>query len=221
MTLEVFTDEQGSEAWHRARLGLPTASEYHTLLAKGRDGGASKTRLKYLRRLAGEIITGELEETYRNADMERGNAMEAEARAYYAFKTGAEIERVGFIKNGRTGCSPDALIGEDGLLEIKTCIPSVLIEHVCRGTYPPEHRPQGQGGLLVTGRKWVDICCYWPTMPKPFIVRETRDEEYIGEIVAAVDRFNEELDLLVAKVRRALGAPSTLAADLRASAEAA
>lgn len=218
--LEVFHCDQNSDEWYAARLGIPTASKYSVLIAKGRDGGASKMRTDYLRKLCGEIMTGEPAESFSNAHTERGHEMESEAREYYAFKTGAELTRVGFIKNGRTGCSPDALVGDEGILEIKTCIPSVLIEHICRGSYPPEHRAQGQGALYVTGRKWTDICCYWPTMPRPFICRAYRDEPYIETLAAAVATFNAELAALVERVRR-YGAPSKIKDDLRASVEAA
>ena len=103
--MEVFDIDQGGDAWFRARMGIPTASEFSTVLAKGVGGGDSKTRRTYLYKLAGEIITGEPMESYSNSHMERGKAMEDEAREMYAFVTGAEPQRVGFIKNGRKGAS--------------------------------------------------------------------------------------------------------------------
>ena len=81
--LEIVDCEQGSEAWFRARMGIPTASEFATVMAKGRDGGASKTRAKYMRQLAGEIITGEPMESYSNGHMERGKEWEPDARDAY------------------------------------------------------------------------------------------------------------------------------------------
>jgi hypothetical protein len=199
-TIEVFDHEQGSDAWKRARIGIPTASEFSTILAKGKDGGPSKTRLSYMRKLAGEIITGEPAEDYTNAYMARGNAMEAEARDYYALMHDVELTRVGFVKNGPKGCSPDSLIGTDGALEIKTQAPHLLIERLFNGDIPPEHIAQLQGTLWVCEREWIDIGVFYRGMPM-YERRMVRNETYIKELTVAVKRFNEELDELVAKIR--------------------
>lgn len=202
MSLEIFDAEQGSEAWLKLRCGLPTASEFATVLARGKDGGASITRAKYLRRLAGEVITGEPEETYSNGYMARGNAMEAEARNFYAFfYDEVELRQVGFIRNGRKGCSPDSLVGSDGLLEVKTALPSILIEKIVKNDFPPEHMAQCQGALWVAEREFIDITVFWPRMPT-FVKRATRNEIYIAKLAAEVARFNDELDELVEKIRR-------------------
>ena len=130
--------EQNSEEWHRVRLGLPTASTFSQLLAKGEG----KSRRALMRRLAGEIITGEPGETFRSSSMDRGHEMESEARAFYSLMADNEPRLVGFVRNEIAGCSPDALIGEDGVLEIKTAKPEVLIEIMERDTFPPEHVAQ-------------------------------------------------------------------------------
>ena len=156
-------------------------------------------------KLAGEILTGEPMEGFSNAHMERGKAMEAEARDLYAFMADAEPEQVGFIINGAKGCSPDALIGTDGAAEIKTKLPHLQIEALLRGTLPPEHRAQCQGVLWVAEREWIDFVSYWPKLPL-FVVREYRDEAYIASLAAAVDQFNDELAALVETVR-AYGQP--------------
>ena len=199
--MQVFTDlEQGSDAWFAARLGVPTASEFSTVLARGEDGGASKTRRTYLYKLAGEIITGQPAESYRNAHMERGQAMEAEARATYEFETDAVCERVGFIRNGRAGASPDSLVGANGLVEIKTTLPGLLIETMFADKFPAKHKAQCQGQLWISEREWIDIAVYWPGMPL-FVQRATRDEAYIRNLADAVERFNGELDCIVERVR--------------------
>jgi hypothetical protein len=199
--IQIIDCEQGSAEWFAARAGIPTASEFSTVMAKGKDGGASVTRAKYLRQLAGEILTEEpAPEGYSNAHMERGKIMEDEARDYYAFVHSVEPQRVGFIRNGRKGGSPDSLIGTDGGLEIKTAIPAVQIERLQRGTLPPEHRAQVQGSLWVTERDWWDFISYWPKLP-PLVVRVYRDEDYIAQIAKAVDAFNEELDAIVQSIR--------------------
>lgn len=199
--LEIIDCLQGSPEWFAARAGLPTASEFSTVQAKGKDGGASITRAKYLRQLAGEILTGEpAPEGYSNGHMERGKVMEDDAREVYAFMTDAEPLRVGFLKNGRAGASPDSLIGDRGGLEIKTAIPAVQIERLQRGTLPSEHKAQVQGCLWITGREWWDFVSFWPRLP-PLIIRVERDEAYIAQLAKAVDAFNEELDSIVQSIR--------------------
>ena len=190
--------EQGTPEWHAVRLGLPTASQFATIMAKGRNGGDSKTRQTYLYKLAGEIITGEPTDNFGNHHMERGHEMEPEARAYYAFMNDVEPQQVGFITNGPKGCSPDALIGNNGMLEIKTKLPHLMMGVLEADTFPAEHRAQCQGQLWVAEREWCDLQCYWRKMPT-FIKRVYRDEAYIAEISAAVDQFNDELAALVAK----------------------
>ncbi len=197
---EILTVEQGSREWLEARMGMPTASQFSTVMAKGRGGGESKIRAKYLRQLAGEIITGEPMENYSNSHMERGKTMEAEARSAYEFITGNEAVEVGFIREGRAGASPDSLIGDDGLLEIKTKLPHLMIECYERGAIPAEHVAQVQGQIWVSGREWCDFVAYWPGMPL-FTVRVERDPEYIGKIAAGVAAFNRELDEIVEFVR--------------------
>lgn len=210
MPVEVIDCIQGTEGWYRARLGIPTASEFATIMAKGRDGGESLTRKIYLQKLAGEIITGEPCENYSNAHMERGKAMEAEAREHYAFNHDADPQLVGFIRNGAKGCSPDSLIGANGALEIKTHAAHIMVELLLKDSFPPQHRAQSQGILWVAEREWIDLSCYWPKMP-PFVKRAHRDDTYIAQIADAVDRFNDELAALVERVRR-YGAPEVLAA---------
>lgn len=196
----VFECEQNSPEWFEARRGIPTASEFATVMAKGRGGGESLTRKTYLYKLAGEILTGQPMESYTNPHMERGKAMEDEARNFYQFMHDCECSRVGFIRNGRTGASPDSLIGLDGMVEIKTKLPHLMVETILRGEFPPEHRAQCQGQLWVAERDWIDIAVYWPGMPL-FVSRATRDEAYIRELASAVDAFNDELDAIVERVR--------------------
>lgn len=201
MTIEVFDCEQGSELWFRCRAGIPTSSEFSTVMAKGKDGGASVTRAKYLRQLAGEILTGEpAPEGYSNVFMERGKELEDEARSLFAFMTDSEPERVGFVRNGNAGCSPDSLIGTTSGLEIKVAIPAVQIERLQRGTLPTEHVAQVQGSLWVTERETWSFVSYCPKLP-PLIVKVERDETYIDRLASAVSAFNEELAAIVASIR--------------------
>lgn len=198
--IEIINCEQGTPEWFAARMGIPTASEFATVLAKGKGGGESLTRKTYMMKLAGEIITGEPMEAYSNVHMERGKALEDEARDLYAYLTDADPERVGFIREGQKGVSPDSLVGEDGGLEIKTKLPHLLIDVLLRDDLPPEHKAQIQGALWITGREWWDFVAYWPKLPL-FRTRVYRDNGYIANLSGAVDQFNEELAALVEKIR--------------------
>jgi hypothetical protein len=201
--LQIIECEQGTEEWYRARAGIPTASEFHTILMKGKGAAPSVTRRKYLYRLAGEILTGEPEERYSNGHMERGREMEPQVRELYSFAwaDGAECRQVGFVRCGKKGASPDLLVGSDGMAEFKTNLPSILIERILNDEVPAEHVAQLQGGLWVAKREWIDIVCYWPKMPAPHIKRVYRDEAYIAQLAAAVDQFNAELEGIVAAIR--------------------
>lgn len=196
MTVQVFDCQQGTPEWFEARRGLPTASEFSSVLAKGEG----KTRMAYMRKLASEIITGEIGESFTTAAMERGKVMEAEARDLYAFIHDAPLTQVGFLRNGQKGASPDSLSGDVGGVEIKTQRGDLLIETLLRDGFPPEHKAQCQGFLWVAEREWVDLVVYWPKMPM-FVKRTYRDENYIKALSVAVDVFNSELRDLVAKVR--------------------
>lgn len=198
--MQIVECEQGSPEWFAARLGIPTASEFKTIVAVKKDAKDKLTRQTYMRKLAGEIITGTPMENYTNAHMDRGHEQEDEARSLYALMQDCDPLRVGFIRNGNTGCSPDSLVGEHGGLEIKTALPHIQIERLEKDELPAEHRLQVQGGLWITGRKWWDFVSYSPKLPL-FVKRVERDEQCIKDIAAAVAQFNDELALLVAWLR--------------------
>jgi len=195
--MQVFNDiEQGSGEWFAARAGIPTASRFATVMAKGEG----KTRAEYMRKLAGEIITGELAEGFTTPHMERGKLMEDEARETYAFINSVEPYQVGFIRSGDKGASPDSLIGSDGGLEIKTALPHIQIDRLERDRLPPEHKAQVQGNLWISEREWWDFVSYWPRLPM-LITRVYRDEPYIKAMSDEIDRFNDEKAALVERIR--------------------
>ena len=195
--IEVFDKiEQNSPAWFEIRRGLPTASQFKAILAKGEG----KTRAAYMRKLAAEIITGQPSEEFKRPEFDRGHAMEAEARNFYSFLADADPQLVGFVRNGQKGASPDAFIGDNGLLEIKTQRGDLLVDTILKGDFPSEHIAQIQGQLWVTDREWCDLVVYWPNMPA-FIRRAYRDSPYIKKLSDAVDQFNDELAYLVEKIK--------------------
>jgi hypothetical protein len=195
--IEVFDFEQGSPDWHRVRLGIPTASEFKSILAKGEG----KTRRTYMMKLLGERFTGEPADNFSNGHMERGKEMEDEARRLYAFMQEVDPVRVGFIRNGAKGSSPDSLIGESGGLEIKTKLAHLQLDVIEADKIPSEHVAQVQGHLWIAEREWWDFASYWPKLPL-FVKRVTRDEPYIATLRSEVERFTDELDALTEKMVR-------------------
>lgn len=192
--LLIFDCDQNTPEWHECRRGVVTASRFADVLAKGQG----ITRRKYLYTLAGEILTGDVQPSYTNDAMERGHEMEADAVGLYAFERDVEPVTCGFMRRGRAGCSPDRLIGENGLLEVKSKLPHLQLEVLERNDVPPEHKAQIQGQLWVSGRDWCDFVSYWPRLPL-FVKRVERDDKYIQTLAQAVADFVGELDALVKK----------------------
>lgn len=199
--MQIIECDQGSEEWFAARAGIPTASEFHTVMAIGPKGGKSVTRVAYLNKLAGEILTGEPMASYSNGDMERGKLMEDEARDLYSFQNDIEPQRIGFVRNGEKGASPDSLLGDKGGLEIKSAAAHIQIARLLDGELPSEHKAQVHGNMWVCEREWWDFVSYCPKLPL-LIKRVFRDEVYIKSIALAVELFNVELQQTVEYIRR-------------------
>ena len=203
MSLEIFDVEQNTDDWLTLRAGLQTASMFADVMAKvGPRGGIPKGRQTYLYKLAGERLTGVPMDSYSNANMQRGHDREDEAARTYAFLKGRKPQKIGFIRNGNCGCSPDRGIGKTGLLEIKDAFPHIQIARLLDGKLPPEHKAQCQGQLMVSERKYVDFMSHCRGLA-PLIIRVRRDEEYIKEIETAVYQFIGELDVMVENWRKA------------------
>jgi hypothetical protein len=203
--IQIIDCDQGTDEWHSARLGIPTASCFATVMAKGKDGGASKTRADYMRKLAGEVLTGRPMDSYSNGHMERGKEREPDARNMYSFMRDVDPQCVGFIRNGQKGCSPDSLVNDDGGLEIKSAAAHIQVERLLTNKLPAEHRAQVQGCIWIAEREWWDFVSYCPGLPL-LVVREFRDDEYVAKLAEAVAAFNDELDGMVERVRRLSGA---------------
>ncbi|OFX05677.1 MAG: hypothetical protein A3E78_03245 [Alphaproteobacteria bacterium RIFCSPHIGHO2_12_FULL_63_12] len=204
---------QNSPEWLEARRGLVTASNFAIVMREGKDGKAALTREDFLYRLAGEILSGEVAESFKSEAMKRGNLMEAEARERYILGTFENVRRVGFVKRTIAskiarvdplviGASPDALVGARGGLEIKTMAPHLLIRQIERAVAPGEHRPQVQGTMWVCDLDHVDLVFFYRgrlTGPK---YRIERDETFIAQLRNEVEVFDHQLKKLVAKIRR-------------------
>ena len=202
MRYEIIECVQGDDVWHEARRGLPTSSRYPDILAQGEG----KMRGKYRRQIAYEIISGELMESYSNEKMDRGKEHEPDLRARYAFDSDVDVQKIGFVKMNpqlcRTGCSPDGLVGDQGMVEFKSMEPHLLIEMLERESPPisQAHMAQIQGGMWIMERKWCDLVVGWPKLPL-LIRRVPRDEPFIGRLINEVKMFNIEVDQLVSYLK--------------------
>ncbi|GAA5110755.1 lambda exonuclease family protein [Bartonella jaculi] len=194
---------QGTEEWHQARNGLITASLFEMVMARKKQGQKTSKYHSLMMKLAGERITGKTVEEGTTLSMRRGTELEPSARKLYGSLTHTEPECVGFVlaDDRMKGFSPDAFVGTNGLLEIKTKKPEILIPHYSQKTFPEEHKAQCQGGLWIAQREWVDLMLYWPDMP-PLMKRAYRDEPYIRKLENEINRFNENLEIMVQQIKR-------------------
>ena len=199
--IEIFDCEQGSEEWFAARAGVPTASQFSTIMAQGKTKGSpSITRRKYMLTLIGEQLTGKIAEPYSNVHMERGKELEPEARRLYSLMFATPLQTVGFIKRDRVGASPDSLVGKHGMLEIKTKLPHIQLDLLLSDVFPSEQYWQCQGQLWVAERDWVDFVSYWPGLPL-YVKRMERNEEDIGILSEACSKFLAEMDQLCGQLK--------------------
>lgn len=179
---------QGSEEWESWRK-RPTASNFYRIVTPVR-GDLSAQAMDY----ACEIIAKENnahDEGPPTYWMDRGNEVEPEAIAKYEAMNEVTVERVGFVVPDETelfGCSPDGLVGEDGLIEVKCPKAENLLQYKCGRKLPNEHRPQVQGQLMITGRKWCDVFIYHPCF-EPFTIRVWTDLEYQQKLLTGIDKF--------------------------------
>lgn len=199
--LQVFNVEQGTAEWLALRAGVPTASEFATILAQGKGGAPSLIRKKYLYKLAAESYRGSLSpfESYSNVHMQRGKDFEDEARGMYEITKNVLVEQVGFLMRDGVGCSPDGLVGEDGGIEIKTKSDHLMVEILLANEMPSEYKGQTQGFLYMTGRKWIDFVAYAPGLPL-FIQRQFPDPEYQERLAYEIPVFVQELQKIKAAI---------------------
>lgn len=194
MTLHIYGDvEQGSDQWHELRRGILTASTMGQLItAKTIKTAANDSSRSLIAQLVSERITGIVEDSYTGFDMERGHLDEPLARDIYAKHTKVEVAEVGFIVREEDGCrvgySPDGLVGETGLIEIKSRLPKIHLKTILAGEVPTEYIAQCQTGLFVTGREWVDFISYSGGMPL-YVVRMAPDERWQAAILETVQEF--------------------------------
>jgi putative phage-type endonuclease len=191
--------EQGSDAWFNIRIGKVTASRVADVLAKTKTG-YSTTRDNYMAQLVCERLTGQKGESFTNAAMQHGVETEAYARAAYEARYDVLVDEVGFVSHPTiemSGASPDGLVGEDGLIEIKCPNTATHIETLLSESVPNKYYTQMQFQIACTGRKWCDFLSFdnrLPTELQMFVKRVPRDDVYIRLIEDEIVKFLGELD---------------------------
>jgi putative phage-type endonuclease len=199
--------EQGSLEWLRLRAGKVTASRVADVIAKTKTG-VSASRAKYAGELIAERLTGSPAGRYSNAAMAWGTEMEPEARSAYEYNRAASVEQVAFVLHptiADSGASPDGLVGEDGLVEIKCPETHTHIETLLGQAVPGKYVTQMQWQMACTGRAWCDFVSYDPRLPEPmrfFCKRVMRDAALIAELEREVVTFLNEVLGTVAQLQR-------------------
>lgn len=194
--MKIHNCKQGTSEWLELRAGIPTASAFDMILTK--SGKPSQSSERYMLTLLAERLMGHPIDEHVSLWMGRGSTLEKEAVAFYELQRDMTTEPVGFITNdaGTVGASPDRLVGEDGLLEVKAPKEYVHLGYLMElGTAYDAYRVQVQGQMWITGRKWADVLSYHPEMPWA-LSRIHRDEEFIELLSKAVMAFSVRLEAL-------------------------
>ena len=199
--MRIIDCQQRSEEWDNWR-HRPTASGFHEFITPAR-GDYSKQAGAY----AAKIVAKRLrvyQEPPPSFWMDWGTDMEPNAKYAYTHQTGREVQDVGFILPDGTdayGGSPDGLVGDDGLIEIKCPKPETLINYHAAGVLPAQYKPQVQGLLLISGRPWCDFFVYHPELT-PFLLRVEADEAYQVKIATHLLTLLEEIERIETSVKR-------------------
>lgn len=198
---------QGSPEWLAIRCGKITASRVADLMARTKTGyGAS--RANYMAELICERLTGQPAERFTNAAMQWGTETEPQARAMYEFISGVNVDQVGFVPHGTIasfGASPDGLIGDDGMVEIKCPNSATHIETLLNGSVDGKYNTQMQAQMACTGRKWCDFVSFDPRLPaemQMFVKRIERDDAFISNMVSEIKAFQQDMEGKITALER-------------------
>ena len=201
--------EQGSPEWFAQRLGKVTASRVADVIAKTKTG-YSASRENYMAQLICERMTGQKQESYTNAAMEWGTETEPLARAAYEAFKDVLVDEVGIIDHPfipTSAASPDGLISDDGMVEIKCPNTATHFDTLLNGKMPSKYMPQVQWQMACANRLWVDFVSFDPRVPEElqlFVVRVDRDQEYIDQMEVEVRQFLSEVNDLFTKLKARL-----------------
>ena len=182
--MKIYNFEQRTEDWYNIRKGKMTASNAETIIANG------KGLETYIYNLMAEYYSSAEKENYINADMQRGIDLEPEARLEFEFYTNLDVQEVGFIEyNDFIGVSPDGLVGDDGLIEIKCPNDSIYFKLLLSNNIKPEYIAQMQMQMYVTDRQYCYFVSYNPNFEKSLYIKKiNRDEEMIEKLKKGLER---------------------------------
>lgn len=200
--------EQGTPEWHALRVGKVTASRVADIIRTTKSG-ISASRQRYLGELVAERLTGQPTQSFKSPDMEWGTVTEEQARESYAFLSMAgDLRGVAFVDHPRiamSGASPDRLVGESGLLEVKSPATHTHIATLLGAPITPDYITQMQWQMACTGRLWCDWVSFDPRLPEDmrlFVKRVGRDDKRIGELEAEVEDFLAEVSDTVDRLEK-------------------
>jgi len=201
---------QGSDEWKALRLGKVTASRVSDVVGRTKSG-YSAGRANYMAQLIAERLTNTVADAYTNAAMQHGTETEPEARAAYEFYQGVTVMEVAFVphpKIDQAGCSPDGLVDDDGLVEIKCPNTATHLETLLGQAVPSKYETQMQFQMACTGRKFCDFVSYDPRMPENmrlFIKRVNRDDARIKELESEIAAFLLEMAVKLSELNSLYG----------------
>lgn len=192
---------QGTDEWHEIRAGHVGGSEAHALFVKGKGSILGVSAISLVYEKVGEMFTGPVE-MLGNYAMQRGNELEPQARAAYTLDTFTNVDQCGYIEAGRfVGYSPDGLIGDDGLIEIKCPMAPEFARFAHTREIDPKHYAQMQWGLWITGRDWCDYVMYHPDFfTDTLIERVLPNAEYFTRFDISVPAFSGMMIEVLAKL---------------------
>ena len=202
-----MSDDQRTEEWYAARLGKVTASKVADLMAKTKSG-YSASRDNYMAQLVVERITKTKADSFSNAAMDWGTAQEPFARAAYEAVTGFMVEEVGFVQHPTiewAGASPDGLVEDDGLVEIKCPNTATMIDTLLTNKVPQKYYIQMQMQMACTQRAWCSYVVFDPRMPvkaQLFHKIIVRDDVFIAEMETEIINFLAEVDVQVSQLTK-------------------
>jgi putative phage-type endonuclease len=216
---------QSTADWRLARVGSLGASRIHDVVTRTRSGWAA-SRASVLADLVCERLTGIPTEVYVTPAMQRGSELEPEARAAYEFQRDVEVELVGLVRHPAivgSHCSPDGLVGQSGLAEIKCPATRAHLTALLSGNIPERYADQCQWQMACTGRTWCDLASYDNRLPGALRLHVQcieRDEGRIAELEALVAEFLVEVDATIARLQLVAGGPAEVRAHTLAQLEA-
>jgi putative phage-type endonuclease len=200
--------EQGTPEWFAERLGKVTASRICDILAKGKGGAESAARANYRAQLVAERLTGNPSDSYTSTSMQWGTDTEPFARMAYEANTGNLVREAGFVPHPTikdAGASPDGLIDDDGLLEIKCPNTATHIDYFLSGGIPDKYKPQMGWQCLCTGRAWCEFVSFDPRFPEKYQLHVARFEpqkEYLEMLETEVIKFLAEVEEVITQLQR-------------------